>query len=770
MALLLTKWELSWTDRENLSVLRAGTLHEPIPVTVPHNVQQAFFDNKTQLFYGQNLESIRWTEDKAWIYRTAWQQEKQAGKHYLLTFHGFDYHGEIYLNGSLLRCHTGMFGSVQIDITEQLLDGENNLWVVFWLEEDMLQRSTRHYGLKCQNSYEWDAAPRMLTMGLWDDVLLEEKESSWISNYHITSTAEGFVTVQLERKGTLAAANATVSFGATCHHFSLQAEEQSTLAFKIENPKLWYPHDLGEPFCYDVTLLLEDTEGNLLDKIQTRHGIRDLTMTCCTEEHNDHTPLQININGEKVFIKGVNMVPLDVFPASLNQKRYEDYLTVVRDAGVNLIRIWGGGLLEKDIFYQLCDELGILVWQDFPLACEKPLTDPAYLSLIEDQTRRMVLRLRNHSSVVLYCGGNELYVDWSRLKNAGPEADALAKELEHLIEPFDWDTYMAGAAQYQESALQLMGRICHELDRTRPYHISSPLEGEGEVHGPWGYDLKHGDHRYRIFPGSFYEFWNTFKAELYSEAGCSGMANEAQYRAIIPEAEQWPISAESANLRYHKAFGAAWGREDQWLDLEMLKKYFGPVGSLADMIWASQFLQAEGVRYLLEECRRKQPACCGAMVWAVNETWPNAASLSVLDHDLSPKAAYYAMKKAFAPISASLRYQDLFYHGSAMHSELWTQLPAGTKASLQWSFRRLDGSVIQEGHCIADGQDGLPHCQLKLAVPAAKEALILAELTLHTEKEDFRNQYFFANAKADAPFGELLKNTTLREEYDHVFR
>lgn len=758
MKLPLKTWKVGWGD--SIAPLRLGKADNFREITVPYNVQQSAFESKERLFYADNLNTILWTEEKAWIYYTEVEIEKCEGKNYILSFDGLDYCCEVYVNGIEVCSHIGMYGTVNITVTSYLHSGENAIWVVFYLTEEMREPAKRHYGLKCPNSYKWDAAPRMLTMGIWDSVFLMEKESSYVEEYHIISRIEeerAEIRIRMKRAGNVGPGSLMIRFGERAFSFELGTGKEDTVSFSIEEPRLWYPHDLGEPYLYDVEITLLNPAGRVLDHIRTHHGIRDLQMVHGKGADEQLAPLQVTCNGSPVFIKGVNMVPLDVFPAAIDSTRYENFLRLLREGGVNLIRIWGGGLTEKDCFYDLCDQMGLLVWQDFPQCCENPPETREYLSLLKDQAGRIIRRLRNHCCVLLYCGGNELYVDWSRLKNKGEKGDALALEIKDLLTPFQTDTYMAGADRYEEKALKLLGGLCKELDGTRIYHISSPLEGEGEVHGPWGYDLLKGDQRYRTFEGSFYEFWNTFQAVLYSEAGCSAMANEDQYRSVIPADEQWPIRKNSPSLWFHNAFGAAWGSQDQWLDIQMVEKYFGKTGSLTDMIWASQFLQAEGIRYIIEECRRKRPASSGVIIWAVNETWPNAASLSLLDYDLKPKAAYYAMRQSFRKNIASLRYDNILFE-DILSCDLWVELSdASEPLTLNWKFYRLDGSVIRKGaaHALQTMQE--PCLLQSFTVEAAKEPVILAELVWQNEGRVSRNIYCFGNRRIKAPFAALLE-------------
>lgn len=756
MEILLKDWLLGWDEQSELPSLRTGAAKNFTAITVPHNVQQMAFSDQEELFYGTNLEQISWTQEKAWIYKTCAQVTKLPQKRYFLEFAGVDYYCEFYVNGRHVKTHEGMFGGITLDVTELLHNGENQIWCIFFLSAEMRERSKRHFRMKCQNSYGWDAAPNMLTMGLWDQVTLVEKDPCHICDYHIcaeVSHDDTFITIKLERAGNQDGDQLRVLFGNVEHYFTLENKEQTFVRFAVQEPIFWYPHNIGEPYLYDVTLELQNSDGLQCDRLQTRYGIRSLKMTHCATQNESDKPLRMNINGTPVFLKGVNMVPLEVFPARLDEKRYGAFLTRLKEGGINLVRVWGGGLLEKDSFYEACDREGVLVWQDFPQCCENPPDEDTYLELLKDQAERIIRKLRNHCSVAVYAGGNELYVDWSRLKDESERAVRLTKEIEHLVEPFDYETFMAGARQYDEPALKLLDELCERLDGTRPYHISSPLEGEGEVHGPWGYDLQKGDQRYQTYPGTFYQFWNNYNAVLFSESGCSGMANLEQYRKIIPAEEQWPIVTTSKAMTFHKASGAAWNRQDQWLDLQMVEDNFGILNSLEDVNWASQYLQAEGIRYIIEECRRKQPNCSGVFIWAVNETWPNAASLSLMDYDFGRRQAYYAMQKAFSKNIVSVRYEDLLYN-DAVRCELWLDAEQAGVYTVSVDFCTADGRHICKRILQDVRSDGMPVKLEDFQVEA--EGVVFCYVELSGIDTNYKNTYCWGQKHQYAPFAEIL--------------
>lgn len=671
------EWKLKHFTDLNEVFLEQETLRGNgwIPVRIPSNVQEYFCDE--DMFYSDNLTKLLWTEEKIWVYTVDFIVNKGRDKKYFLRFKGVDYFSCIYLNGKKLAEHEGMYSDVHLDVNDSLKMGDNCLEVVLYIPEELRKKDNMDRVLKCHSQYGWDFAPRLLTMGIWDEVILEELENCWIGDIQVKTSilgSQALVQVQGYIDGTVnetASENSTLAVNVCFdgkEHIAPVIGNRFHLSVLVADPKLWFPSGYGEPHLYDLVLKLYWPDSVYMDEKTLRVGIREISAVHCPSQKNYHTPLNFLINGQDIFLKGVNWVPAEIFPAKLNKQRYIQLLTLIKDANCNIIRVWGGGLVEKEYFYDLCDEMGILVFQEFPMACTVPRCDDAYMALLERESTAIVKKLRNHASIIIWSGGNELYVDWSRVKGDTQLNKALAEKVRNIVPGFDEETYFAGAKQYNEPALRLLDRICKTNDGTRPFHISSPLEGEGEVHGPWTYDLTIGDERYQ-FHNNFYKFWNEFDANLFSEVGCNAVANLDTYKKIIPVSEQWPLDSRSDSLKYHKGFDAAW-TQDTWLTTKVVEQLFGKISSLDDFIWANQYLQAEGLRYLLQEIQRKHPSTSGSIIWCFNEPWPNAASSTIIDYFGNPKMSYYYVQKAFEPINASLRYNSILLDRT-FQGELW---------------------------------------------------------------------------------------------------
>jgi len=762
MDTILSNWSISCIDHRDLFKDNYYMECEWKEITVPNNVQESYIYMQ-DIFFSKNIEKLRWTEKQVWVYKTELNISQTIGKSYLLEFKGLDYNCDVYFDKNKIFTHEGMFSPIRFDITPFLSGQKHEIFVVFFLTPDMLDSKQRHNFLKCQNSYKWDAAPRLLTMGIWDEVILSEKNELFIEDVfiktYVKDANKARIHIQINTNLIPKKCNLQLVFNNVTYSVPMSENKIFSYEFEVENIKYWNPIGYGEPNLYNISVTLFDGSGQVIDNKSVRIGIREISEKHVNGQSKVSKPLQLCVNGSDIYIKGINIVPLDILPARLNKEWYEKLVIMAVNANVNLIRVWGGGLVEKEAFYDVCDEYGIMVWQEFPMACQNPPDTEVFIYLLENEATAIVKKLRNHPSIILWCGGNELYVDWSKLKEGGEEKKALTEEIKSLIVPFDDKSFYAGAHRYNEPSLRILKNICNEYDGTRPYHISSPLEGEGEVHGPWGYDLTKGDHRYRRYQ-NFYQFWNTYDANLYSEAGCSAITNMETYRSIINENQQWPIVNTHSDLVFHNGFNAAWNSVDVWMDTYSTQRLFGDIDNLEDYIWANQYIQAEGTRYLIEEVRRKKATNCGVILWAFNETWPNAASLSIVDYYFRPKMSYYFMKMAFEDVHISLRYSDCVFD-NVLSCEVWID----NNSYISYEGCEVHCNLLDDKAAFIEKKSIKNIDVLKkdafsihnIMVQNRDSSLIIVEISLkYNNKSISENKYVFGNGKMNNPLKSLL--------------
>jgi beta-mannosidase len=619
---------------------------EWLPATVPGNVRADLLraGRLPDLAFGTNVEAAQWVDDHCWWLARDFAWALTPGERAHLVLRGVDYISDLFLNGEHLGRHEGMFSPQVHDVTALLRD-ENQLAVRIlgsrWLPSDrsspweklLSQVESRIGGLsgpfpyrretlKCQMGFGWDFAPPLRTMGLWDDVYLVRSGDVFIRDVasgqrQITEGLALTVTVQLDARQA-----GSVRLRATLAGETFQAEplvverrldlppgtSRHTLEIPVPDPRLWWPWDQGRPdlYCLSVEVWAGD---RLLDAQAQTIGLRTVALD----------GLVLRINGRRVQARGANWVPSDILPGRITAGDYRALLALAREANMNMLRVWGGGLREKPAFYDLCDRLGILLWQEFPVACAfltRYPRSPEFLRLAEAEARAIVRDLRNHPSVALWCGGNE----FSPRRNA-PLVAALA-------------------------------RAAAEEDPARPFLPASPVEGDSHNWRVW--------HHFQ--PPSAYL---ADTAAFASEFGLQAPPGVETLRRFIPPDELWP---PGPSWTYHGA---------GLLKLERYAQPFLPVGRIGnppceDFVQASQRAQAHGLQIAIEHYRRRKAGGCGGvLLWQLNEPWP-AISWAILDHYRQPKPAYETVKRLLAPVLVSVAYPRQRYQpGDRLRGEVW---------------------------------------------------------------------------------------------------
>lgn len=610
------------------------------PAEVPGNIQNDLIaaDVIQDPYYGLQNEPSRWVETHDWWYRKKFRFPKSSGNRAILVLKGVDYESDIYFNGRRVASHTGMFSPIVVDVTKRLLP-ENTICVRIVNTGSLKDRVKT---LKCQMSFGWDFAPPILTMGIWNnayivrprDVYIKEltadalpgPDGSWEVNAGIDldDSASGEAEIDIEiTAANFAAKDKTVKKHLVVLHKGLNGLNAS---LTIDKPQLWDIWEEGKQNLYSmkVTVL---RGGKVLDTAQTRFGLR--TVQLLKNSGSDDHLWTFEINGREQFIRGANWVPADSMPGRLDEDRYRPLLQMARDANINMLRVWGGGLGEKQEFYDICDEFGILVWQEFPFACPlKPYpVSKSFYQLVTQEATAITLACRNHPSVVMFCGGNE----FSRNMN---------KRLIHDLE-----------------------KVVESCGGGRPFKPTSPTAGE--------------HHRYIVFHmlGNIAEYLEEDCA-FFSEFGLQSIPDRESLEKFIPQENLWPIkpvfpynvaefisprpenfeflnnlmpdSRTSRNVKvwaYHNAH------------LMKITRYANEIGyeDLNSFIEASQKMQAFGLQVAIEHIRRRRMASSGVMFWQYNEPWP-AISWSVVDYYLKPKLAYHKLKEIYNPLFISLEF------------------------------------------------------------------------------------------------------------------
>ena len=677
------KWELGYAKTVGESPSKW------IPAIVPGAVQLdiAKAEKYEPYFYAEHWKDYLWMEDQFYTYRTSFQKpELASGERFIFISKGIDYQFKIFLNGIELLSQEGMFTPVNLDLTDQLKPNNELTILVFpapKIYPKPVDRSQASHSVKPAVSYGWDWHPRLIPLGIWDDTYLEVQPASYINDFHVNYTLnEELTNAKLDLQ--ISGRNLKdLPFVWTLKDDNgkevLISKGKTTLDFP--NPQLWWTHDHGKPTLYTSTIQLLDATGKVIQTCESKIGFRRIKLVMNEGAWNEPagfpktrsvSPAQLEINGRKIFCKGTNWVNPEIFPGIITRQRYDELLKLAKEANFNLLRVWGGGIVNKESFFELCDEKGILVWQEFPLACNNYPDDAHYLSILKQESASIINRVKKHPSLAFWSGGNELFNAWSGMTD-------------------------------QSLALRLLNSQCLELDPNSPFIPTSPMMG-----------MAHGNYVFRDLDNKEEVFSNMARAHYtaYTEFGMPAPASVEILKTIIPKEELWPPKA-GTSWESHHAYNAWVG--NTWLCQDIIEDYFGVSNSLEELVANGQLMQGEGYKCIYEEARRQKPYCSMATNWCYDEPWPTAANNSLISYPAIPKPGFYAVKNACRPLLASAKLSKFKWtEGETFFADVWmlndlpTEVPsgkvkiklvAGTSelVLLNWDFDAMKANVNQAG-------------------------------------------------------------------------
>lgn len=566
-----------------------------------------------------------------------------------MLFEGLDTYATVYLNGVELGSTNNMFISHSFEVTRELKKGKNVLAVKFDPIHLHVKEKIQYYWSgyskeriwtrKAQSHFGWDWGPRLVTSGIWKDVHLKKRKYAKIGSVFAKTISilenKAFVQVEVDvetyRKEKDFHIEMELSYGE--ERFTRRAElkgKKAVATFEVENPKLWWTHDLGTPHLYHLYVELY-ADNQKIDERTEDIGIR--TIKVLQKDEMGNYCFTFVLNGKKVFAKGANWIPIDSFIAAVPDSRYKHLLKLSKDANMNMLRVWGGGIYERDVFYEECNRLGILVWQDFMFSCALyPDYNQNFMSNVRSEITHVVKRLRNYPCLALWCGNNENNWLYEALYSSG-----------EIKDPF------YGEKIYHE----LMPELMEELDPTRLFWPSSPFGGnnhnsrkQGDSHN---WQVWHGNIEPRAFgeprsvdysvDGLSFKNFKKDTSTFASEFGMHASSNRFTLERNIPKDQFFWGSEEMAyrNKDIHHPKG-----------MLLMEGYTGVPKDLDEYISFSMLTQAEGLKYGIEHYRRNKPQTSGALFWQLNDCWPGT-SWSVIDYYLLPKASYHYARKFFHP-------------------------------------------------------------------------------------------------------------------------
>jgi beta-mannosidase len=618
-----------------------------IPAVAPGDTYRALIDagRLADPYVGRNEAEAAWVRDREWWWHARVEIDADAGA---LLFEGLDTFADVYLDGVLLGSADNMFRSWRFPL--DCVPGTHDLAVrfhpaiamtgdaplpVFSAFTDRISASRRTLMRKAQFGWGWDWGPDLPTIGIWKPVRIEPRRDCTVRSLNFTTVSiagAAEVVVDLDLS---APADVSVKLLDPAGNFVAGGSRHGSggIALTVPDPQLWWTADLGEQPLYTLVANIGD------QSVQKCVGIRTVSIDESPDPDEPGTTFfRFVLNGVPLFAKGANWVPASSFVGAIPDRSYTDLLERAVGANMNMIRVWGGGIYEHDIFYRECDRLGLLVWQDFMFACAPyPDDDPEFVENVRAEVAEQVGRLRHHACLALWCGNNE---------NQGIQFFA-----DHAT---GTATPLAGLIFYDE----LIPGILGDLDPRTPYWPGSPWGG------PSPNSMRGGDvHNWTVWHGI--PLIHDTHAEGGNDMSPEGVAFTRYAEDMARFVSEFGIQAapDIATLERWMAPGdlvlGSQGFLDRIKDVAdkasaMMIPVTGLPATLQDYVDFTMLTQAEGLKFGIEHYRRRKPHCSGALIWQHNDCWP-CVSWSLIDYDGVAKSSWYATARAFAPVLASFR-------------------------------------------------------------------------------------------------------------------
>ncbi len=688
---------------------------------VPGSVFEALIDNSIieDPFYGENEHRISWVYDSDWIYETHFDVNPQFLEHsrILLRFHGVDTISEVYLNDELLGITENMFIVYDFEVKNKLKVESNELKVILKSSTLTAKQEINKYGVKlntgsaafpgmpylrkAQYSFGWDWGPKLPDIAINSVKIIGYNEIKINSIYPIQHfnylkdplkiespddiTKNKIISVNLSVQIELDAIAEELKTNAYRIRIELKAPDGNTFVeehpitnltqiidFSLKNPYLWWTHDLGVPNLYEMTVSIVSEE--LIESQTLKIGIRDIQLIRNPDDWKE--TFYFLLNGVPLFAKGANWIPIDSF--ILRGKKlglYSMNLNFAKEANMNMIRVWGGGIYEDNLFYDICDELGLLVWQDFPFACAIYPYDRDFIDRLEAEFIQNIKRIRHHPSLALWCGNNENEWLWRLLLNGSG-----------ITEPKDIAEYERG---YVEIFEKILPELLSKYDPQHPYWPSSPSNGMvgdklGKINSN---NPDRGDSHYWAVwhQNKKFSSYRTFDSRFMSEFGFESFPSMKTIRTFCPE-DQYDFF--SPIMKNHQKNDA--GNKKI---LNYMERRFLIPEKFENQVVISQITQAEAIEYGVEHWRRNRNDyhCMGALYWQLNDCWP-VASWSSLDYFGRWKALHYYAKRFYQSIFPSVK-------ENRESIEFWITNDKITPfySLLEWRILNSEGKLLKDG-------------------------------------------------------------------------
>ncbi len=671
--------------------------------TVPGNVHTDLMQNNMfkDPFIGTNEKELQWIGEKDWEYRRSFSvtADMLQYENLELVLNGIDTYADVYINDFQVQKCDNMFRTWTINAKPYLQEGENHIRFYFhsifkvdmskylnapfrlqaWPNNDQNEHIWLSlYARKAGYHYGWDWGPRLITCGIWRDIYFNGWNKMQFDGVQIATESISKKSAQMAITTTINATEATSGTLAVKSEGKTLLTKTITLNtgtnnlkynFNVKNPRLWWSAGLGEQNQYDFDVVVKANDMQIAQSITT--GIR--TIEVVREKDEWGKSLYIKLNGQPVYMKGANYIPLDNFVNRVSKSDYEYVIKSAVDANMNMLRVWGGGIYEADVFYELCDKYGILVWQDIMFACGMFPADEHYLQSVTHEVKDNVKRLRNHPSIAMWCGNNEneiSYFEWGWQKKYSKEDDAV---YQNNLQTLFYNT---------------IPNAIESADATRYYHPTSPNTGYHNI----PYNM--GDaHFWSVWKGGWIEEYMQPKniARFMSEYGFQSYPEMSTIDKFVYS--NWDKKMDTEVMLSHQRAKNDATRDPHYGNKMMtmyMEKYFVVPTDFQEFLYVSQLLQAEAVKVAIEAHRRAKPYCMGTLYWQINDCWP-AASWSSIDYYGRWKALHYFAKQAYNDVLVSP-----YMNGDKISIKVISDRTAALKAQVQLTAMTIQGDIIAQ--------------------------------------------------------------------------
>ena len=642
-------------------------------------------------FVADNELKVMWVAETDWEYRRSFNVDKDllAQDNVTLVCDGLDTLADVYLNGEFLGHADNMFRCWEWDVKDLLHPGENEISIYFGSPVRFITAKHAQLPLpgggdipggphlrKAPCHWGWDWGPKLPPVGVWKDIRLEGYAVRF-EDVHVrqsldetSATVSADITVETEGwDGIQAVLTVTSPEGET-----FQTEESlltliegdpsfANLSVQIPNPQLWWPNGYGAQPLYKVEVVLQDGK-DILDRRTYKIGLRTVELSQELDQWGKE--FAFYVNGVRLFAKGADWIPTDSLPTRITESMLEGLLQSAVDANMNMLRVWGGGYYPEDMFYDLCDRLGLLVWQDFMFACGIYPADADFFENVRIEAVENIRRLRHHTALAIWCGNNEMEQGWCDWGWNKPE-DPLNQRLKD---------------GYDRMFHHMLPELLEIEDPDHPYWPSSasantPFEGANDqIQGDCHYwDVWHGRKPFTAYRTQFPRFMSEF-----------GFQALPPLKTIATYADPADWNMTSYIMEHHQRSGSGNG-----LMIAQMTDTFRMPRHFPSLVYLSLILQAEGIRYGVEHWRRNRNRVSGTLIWQLNDCWP-VASWASLDYFGRWKALHYAAKRFYAPLLLSVA-----DYGKTMKIHVTSDLVEPVDVQIRWRLETLDGKALQKG-------------------------------------------------------------------------